>query len=251
MKISPINFQKISNHNITFKKQKAINQTPSFGMQEYSLKDKAKIKTILAKSDFVLSRTDTIKKIAQKKLEEAQKIQKEWLKNKSQTIAEKDSIKEYIGTWNGTLKTYIEKRADKTERTIEYLESGIINITELDANGKKHVYVFEKGALRKHIQGIHKEHTKGEIITTTPHEFIFSNSGNLTIYRENYKFINVYNKSQELLGNFSTIDTVLYFNTAEQKTYLQKAKTGVYISPIGKQLEEEQFEFDENGKLIK
>ena len=147
---------------------------------------------------------------------------------------------------------YIEKRADGSERTIQYISEKPAKIIEIDTDGKKYIYFYDKKSLVRYIEGKHiQEMDKNERAIVTPREFVFSPLGNLMIYRENQRDISAYNRYQELSGEFTTIDMALYFDTFGKKTYLKKAKNGIIASPSGNRFVKDEFIFDSRGKLVR
>lgn len=248
MKILPINFN-IKNNTTSFKSTKINNIHTLITENKIDPKKEQEAAELISQSERVLASSNSIKKIAKRKYAEAQDIYFTW-QQKSPVTKENSTI-EYITGFGGKLDKFIEKRADGTERTIKYSDNGTIDITETDFNGKQYIYIFNKGQLRRCIQGKHTEKTRYETSCVVPREYIFSDSGDLMIYRENNRCINAFNKSKELLGNFSTIEKVFNFATQDDKTYLKSAKTGVCIPSNSKQYFEAEYLFDEFGNLVK
>ena len=249
MKINPINFN-INSYKPAFKSNEKRDEIRSCAVKEIDSKKETEAMKLLVKSRDVLLSADIVQKVAKRKREEAENIYFNWQEKRPATVYENGATKEYLTTWDGNLNLYIETREDGSGRTIKYLYGEVADITETDVNGKQIIYYFDKKALSKAIQGKHTEIEKRQTTTITPREYVFSPTGKLMIYREDYKVINAYNRSEELLGDFTTIKTAMHFNISNSHPILEKARTGVFISPSGKRFFEGDFKFDENENLV-
>lgn len=249
MNITPINFN-INSYKPSFKALKTIDEFHLPKTTEASPEKEKKASSALTRSRLVLPVAANIQKIGKRKLEEAQKIYFNWQEKRPATEQTKNSYKEYLTSWDGDLNLFIETRQDGSKRTIKYLYGEVVDIVETDADEKTYIYSFEKNSLTKYVKGKHTQIQKRDVITIIPNEYIFTPCGNLFIYREDHRTTKAYNRSQELLGTFTTIGTVMNFNTANNKTRLEQARGGIFMSPSGKRFEEYNFKFDKNGNPV-
>ena len=249
MKITPINFNKINSFKQNFKSNLS-NSNPVSKKEETVTDKKIEAIEMLSKGKDVLLNADLALKIAQRKREEAENIYLDWQERKPKTGCENGATKEYLTAWDKSLNKYIETREDGSMRLIEYLYGEVVEILETDAEGKQNIFCYDKKAISRITQGKHSEIGKKQCIEITPKEFVFLPSQKLAIYREDYRVVSTYNKSQEFLGKFTTIKTAMHFNTTSARPVLETAKTGVFISPSGKRFYENDFKFGGNESLV-
>ena len=250
MNILPINFNNVYNYKPSFKSNFSKTE-PTTTSTNADKKREIDAEIMQSKGKAALTSAKNIQMIGERKLKEAQRIFLDWQEKKPTNVIEKNSTKEYLTSWGEGLKLFIEKRNDGTERTIKYMQGEVCDITETDSDGKTYIYSFYKNKLAKFTKARHTIIDERNVIELTPNEFLFTASGDLRKYRENYRTIKAYNRSQELLGSFATIGVVLDFAIENGKTYLENAKKDIFISSSGKRFIENEFTFDKNGKLVK
>ena len=250
MKITPVSFRNLNACKSNFNGNKIFNGFHSVKTEQKHQDKDFEVQQIQEKSDMVLLKADKIQQIAEIKYLQAEKIYIDWQEKTPQKVVANGITKEYI-TRQGELVEYFETNPDGFNKIIKFSHNKPIEITEIEPNGKKYIYVFsDDKKLARYTGGKYEKSVKNEDIVVIEDEFVFSIAGNLAIYRQNQQEITTFNRYQKMMGKHTTIDTVMRFDTIKQKPYLKAAKTEVIISPSGKRFVQNSFERGKNGELI-